>query len=159
MVGRQIPKGHGWAKGDAAAGVIATHHAREVVATSIQAIDRLSMCVEHLRVLVATQTCKCAQTARHKPHRVERAILNRGHAGVGPLLGGIALRTVVGRLPFGKFTVVADVGLRVVTGHGVLQSDRINATRIGQLCQGVATLQITVGQHATHGYWCRFDGP
>ena len=152
MVRRDVTKGHGRPQGDAATRVVAAHHAGEVVASSVQAVNGLALGVEHLGVVVASQTCEGAQTARYHAHGIERTVLDGCHAGVATGVGGVALHAVVGGLAFGKFAVVANVGLGVVTRHGVLQGHGIDAAHMRQLGQGVAALHIAIGQHAVQGH-------
>ena len=90
MVCREITKCHGWPQRDAATGIVAAHHTRKVVAAGIQPVNRMAVYIQGLRMFVATQARKRAQTTRHNAHRIERPILNGGHTGVAPFVTGIA---------------------------------------------------------------------
>ena len=157
VVGGDVAKGHGGPEGDAATGVVAAHDAVHVVAPGVQTRNGLALGVEHLGVCVATQACESAQAARHHAHGVKRPLLQRGHAGVGASVRGVALDAVVGRFAFAKLGVAAGVGHHVVARHRGLQGVGLNAAPLGQFLQAGTALQIAIGQPLSQRHRGRFD--
>ncbi len=145
-MGEDPAEGHRRAEGDAAAGVVAAHHAGHVVAGSVQTGDRRAVGAQHLGVGIDRQPGEGAQTAGHDLHRVERPLLDRRDAGVGAGVLRVALHAVVGDAAAVEGGVAALAGVQVVVVDRAQQACGVDAAGAGQLGERGAPLQVAAPQ-------------
>ena len=80
---RDIPEGHGGAERRAGGRISAFEDAGGIVADRIQAGDRRTVTVDHLRVGIGVDAGKGAEFARDHAHRIKRRLIERSDAWFG----------------------------------------------------------------------------
>src|SRR6186713_2535114 len=95
MTPGNVAEGQRRPKRDAGTGIIAAHDARHVVAGGIKPGNHPALRVQRPRILVGDDAGIGAEIADHHFDGVERAVIDRGHAGVGAV-HGVALVAVIG---------------------------------------------------------------
>src|SRR4029079_6614280 len=141
MSGGNIAKRHGRSQCDAAAGIVAAHDARRIVAGGVEPGNGRTVVGQHTRVLVALQSGKRAEVADHDPDGVERPLLERSHAGVR-LVRGIAEPEIVGVGSLVEFRILAAARVLIEGCNGLLELDRIDANLRSEIADRLAAEQI-----------------